>query len=133
VAAGVDTRLRWLPSERSPADAPSRRYFAPGVRGVWDTAKGGGQSGVVKGKAATAAIADRRWLSRWDSQPWTGLVHRLAAKSAYPPVDAVTEQEAPNRHQRRQAILEINAWLAAKGCRQLDPLNGVDNSLATWI
>ena len=38
-----------------------------------------------------------------------------------------------DRHQRRQAILEINAWLAAKGCIQLDPLNGVDNSLAVWM
>jgi hypothetical protein len=44
--------------------------------------------------------------------------------------DAVT---APTREKYQQAIREINAWLAAKGCVPLDPLNGVDNNLAVWM
>ena len=44
--------------------------------------------------------------------------------------DAVT---APTRENYQQAIREINAWLAPKGCVPLDPLNGVDNNLAVWM
>ena len=36
LAFNLDPRLRWVPSERNPADAPSRRFIPPGVRGFWE-------------------------------------------------------------------------------------------------
>ena len=34
LAAGLDVRLRWVPSEQNPADLPSRQYLAVGRRGI---------------------------------------------------------------------------------------------------
>ena len=59
LAFGLDPRLRWVPSERNPADAPSRRYIAPGVRGEWSCRDGGWISGVVENKYTYLGTYDR--------------------------------------------------------------------------